>query len=83
VEDDYTWVLHSRSRSLADLARHFIRDNGFYRPVVSMSFAVNEWLFGAAPLGYGLANVALALVDGSPNRSPNCVVLRCIMRRQR
>jgi hypothetical protein len=61
VQDDYTWVLHSRSRSLADLARLFVRDNGFYRPVVSMSFAANEWLFGAAPLGYGLTNVALAL----------------------
>jgi len=61
VQDDYTWVLHSRSRSVADLARLFIRDNGFYRPVVSMSFAVDEWLFGAAPLGYGLTNVALAL----------------------
>jgi hypothetical protein len=61
MQDDYTWVLHSRSRSLADLGRLFVRDNGFYRPVVSMSFAVNEWLFGAAPLGYGLTNVALAL----------------------
>jgi len=61
VQDDYTWVLHSRSRSLADLAQLFVRDNGFYRPVVSMSFAVNEWLFGAAPRGYGLTNVALAL----------------------
>jgi hypothetical protein len=61
VQDDYSWVLHSRSRSLADLARLFVRDNGFYRPVVSLSFAVNEWLFGAAPLGYGLTNIALAL----------------------
>jgi hypothetical protein len=61
VQDDYTWVLHSRSRSLADLARLFARDNGFYRPVVSLSFAVDEWLFGGAPLGYGLTNVALAL----------------------
>jgi hypothetical protein len=61
VQDDYTWVLHSRSRSLADLVRLFARDNGFYRPVVSLSFAVNEWLFGAAPRGYGLTNIALAL----------------------
>jgi hypothetical protein len=61
MQDDYTWVLHSRSRSVADLARLFIRDNGFYRPIVSMSFAVNEWLFGASPLGYGLTNVGLAL----------------------
>lgn len=61
VQDDSTRVLHSRSRDLVDLGRLLVSDNGFYRPVVSLSFAVNEWMFGAAPLGYGMTNIALAL----------------------
>lgn len=61
VQDDYSWVLHSRSHHLADVGRLLVSDNGFYRPVISLSFAVNDWMFGAAPLGYGLTNVALAI----------------------
>jgi hypothetical protein len=61
VQDDYAWVLQSRAHSLGAVARLFASDNGFYRPIVSLSFAVDEWLFGSAPLGYGLTNMVLAL----------------------
>lgn len=61
ILDDYGWVLHSRARNLAQLGALFNGDNGFFRPMVAISFAVNEWMFGARPLGYGLTNVALAL----------------------
>lgn len=62
IRDDYRWVLSSRVRSVSDFADLLHRDDGFYRPVVALTFTVNEWLFGIDPLGYGLTNVALALV---------------------
>jgi hypothetical protein len=61
IKDDYRWILESRVGSLDDLVRLFRSDNGFYRPIVALSFAVDEWLFGTEPLGYGLTNVLLAL----------------------
>lgn len=59
--DDFAWVLQSRVRSVADLAAVFAHTNGFYRPLVSLTFTLDNWLFGNAPLGYGATNVALAL----------------------
>ena len=59
--DDYAWILQSRVRSAADIFGLFTQDNGFYRPVVALTFAVNEALFGAWPPGYGVTNVVLAL----------------------
>jgi hypothetical protein len=59
--DDYAWILHSRVHSAADVFRLFTEDNGFYRPMVALTFAANEAMFGASPLGYGVTNVALAL----------------------
>jgi hypothetical protein len=61
VQDDYVWVLHSTVHSPAEFARLWTSDNGFYRPIVSVAFAIDAWLFGASPLGYGLTNVLLAL----------------------
>ena len=59
--DDYAWILQSRVRSAADAFGLFTQDNGFYRPLVALTFAVNEALFGTWPPGYGLTNVMLAL----------------------
>lgn len=59
--DDYAWILHSRVRSLGDVFSLFTQDNGFYRPVVALTFAANELMFGAWPIGYGVTNVLLAL----------------------
>ena len=52
--DDYSWVLTSRVRTLADAGALFLSTTGFYRPVVALTFSVNEWMFGSHPLGYGL-----------------------------
>jgi hypothetical protein len=61
VRDDYTWILWSRIASFHDLIRLLTTDLGFYRPLVGLTFAANEWVFGPAPTGYGLTNVLLAL----------------------
>lgn len=61
IKDDSLWVLQSRVRSIGDAVHLFQQDNGFYRPIVSVTFAIDEWLFGAHSLGYGITNVLLAL----------------------
>jgi hypothetical protein len=60
IADDFEWALHNRSRSAADVAAIFTRDNGFYRPAVALTFAANEFFSGANPGPYGVTNVALA-----------------------
>jgi hypothetical protein len=61
VKDDFGWILASRVREANDLIRVFLTTTGFFRPLVSLTFAANEWLFGVNPLGYGLTNFALLL----------------------
>lgn len=65
IADDFSWILHNRIRTAADLWRIAMNDSGFYRPAVAFSFAVNELMFGVDSRGYGLTNVALALVCGA------------------
>ena len=61
VRDDYAWILQSRVTSPDDLVGLLSRDIGFYRPMVGLTFALNEWFFGASPWGYGVTNFLLAL----------------------
>ena len=62
VKDDFAWILGSRVSGAADLLRAFQQHNGFYRPLVSLSFTLNEWAFGLGPLGHGLTNFTLVLL---------------------
>ncbi len=65
ILDDYGWIFDSRVTSLSDLRELFVKNNGFYRPLVSLTFAIDYALFGLEPLWYGLTNVALALACGA------------------
>jgi hypothetical protein len=62
VKDDFTWVVESRCRTPADLSRLLVSPDGFYRPMVSLSFAANEHLSGVNPAAYGATNLALAVL---------------------
>jgi hypothetical protein len=64
VADDFLWILDSRVGHLAEVPSIFFRSTGFYRPVVGLTFAADYAAFGNHPLGYGLTNLALALVCG-------------------
>jgi protein O-mannosyl-transferase len=61
IKDDFAWILGSRVRDLADLSEVLARDNGFYRPLVTLSFTASERLFGLEPLGYGITNFVLVI----------------------
>jgi hypothetical protein len=62
IKDDFAWIAGSRVESLAQLPVLLSRHNGFYRPLVSLTFALDERLFGLWPYGYALTNLALVLL---------------------
>jgi hypothetical protein len=62
IKDDFGWIAHSRIVSSADVPRLLqTAPTGFYRPLVSLSFAVNQAVCGVTPFCYGLVNTLLAL----------------------
>jgi hypothetical protein len=63
VKDDYGWIAGSRVQSVQDLAHLYTANVGFYRPLVSTTFAVDQALWGVNPVGYALTNLALFLAD--------------------
>lgn len=60
ISDDFSWILHSTVRSASDLWRPFLETPmGFYRPLVSWSFAANRAVVDLWPLGYALVNLMI------------------------
>jgi hypothetical protein len=60
IADDFEWALANRSRSASDVGAVLTRNNGFFRPVVGLTFTANEFVSGTDPRPYGMTNVALA-----------------------
>lgn len=66
IKDDYGWIASSRADRLADAWRFFTdTPMGFYRPLVSLSFAVNGRLHGLRPLPYAHTNFGLVLLTAA------------------
>lgn len=64
LSDDFRWILNSRIESLADVLHLFRISDGFYRPLVSLTFGVDRVLFGLNPRPYGWTNIGFALLTG-------------------
>jgi hypothetical protein len=62
LKDDFAWLLGSRVDGLAGALELFARHNGFYRPLVSLSFTLSEVAFGLHPWPYGLTNLLLVIL---------------------
>lgn len=62
VKDDFAWIAGSRVAGPAGILELFRRDNGFYRPLVSLSFTLDEWLHGLRPFGYAVTNLLLVVL---------------------
>ena len=58
VKDDFAWILSSRADGVGDLIALFASNVGFYRPLVSLTFAADYGLWGMQPFGYGITNLA-------------------------
>jgi hypothetical protein len=67
--DDYAWILQSRVRAIDDLLGLFTHSSGFYRPIVGVSFALNNAIAGSHVASYGIVNVAIALACAAAIRS--------------
>lgn len=62
LSDDFRWLVQYEVRSADDVAAAFAKDNGFYRPLVGLSFAAERAVFGLNPRPFGLSNVLIALL---------------------
>ena len=62
IKDDFMWIRTGRVQSLTDAPALLQQNVGFYRPVVSATFAVNYALSGMNPSVYGFTNFSLLLL---------------------
>lgn len=61
VKDDFGWIARSHIRSPRDALNLLGAPSGFFRPLVSLSFGLNQWVCSVQPRSYGLTNVVLAI----------------------
>jgi hypothetical protein len=61
VADDFGWISATRPSIGEATLNAFGHSTGFYRPLVSLSFAVNHEISGLNPRPYGLTNLMLLL----------------------
>lgn len=59
IKDDFAWIRASRTADASELLALFTANTGFYRPLVSLSFAADHVVWNLNPLGYGFTNLAL------------------------
>jgi hypothetical protein len=63
IKDDVVWVEANDVSSWQDLKALAFRTHGFYRPLVSASFAADRAIYGLWPLGYGITNFGLLVLS--------------------
>jgi len=63
VKDDVVWVEANAVSSWEDVKELALRTHGFYRPLVSASFAVDRAAYDLWPLGYGTTNLGLLMLS--------------------
>jgi hypothetical protein len=54
VKDDVVWVGANHVTSWTDVRALLFRTDGFYRPVVATTFALDRAVHGLAPFGFGV-----------------------------
>ena len=87
VKDDFMWIRSARIQSAGDAVGLFTQNVGFYRPIVSATFALDYALWGMEPLAYGVTNLALLgtgawllyLVARQLNVPPAACALACAL----
>jgi hypothetical protein len=62
VKDDVVWVGANHVTSWSDARALLFRTDGFYRPVVAATFALDRAVYGLAPFGFGVTNLILLLL---------------------
>jgi hypothetical protein len=62
VKDDVVWVGANDVTSWSDVRALMVRTDGFYRPIVAATFAVDRAVYGLKPFGFGVTNLCLLLL---------------------
>jgi hypothetical protein len=62
VKDDVVWVGANHVASWGDVRALLLRTDGFYRPVVGATFALDRAVYGLEPFGFGVTNLCLLLL---------------------
>jgi hypothetical protein len=65
LRDDFRWIDQGRSDSLSDIAALFTTNVGFYRPLVSISFAADYALWDLNAFGYAITNLLLLIASAA------------------
>ena len=73
IKDDFGWIAASRLTTADEVRGLFEHNAGFYRPLVSASFAADYALWRFDPFAYGITNLAVVFVDA--------VLLFCLVRK--
>ena len=63
VKDDFRWIAAADVHSPGDVARIFSTNVGFYRPLVTTSFAIDRAVWDLDARGYALTNATLLLAN--------------------
>jgi len=63
VKDDFRWIAAADVRSPRDLQRIFSTNVGFYRPLVTLSFAIDRRIWNLDARGYAITNLILLVAD--------------------
>lgn len=65
VKDDVVWVGANQVTSWSDARALLFRTDGFYRPIVAVTFAFDRAVYGLQPFGFGVTNFCLLLLGAS------------------
>ena len=65
VKDDVVWVGANHVTSWADVRALLVRTDGFYRPLVAATFAIDRAIYGVEPFGFGVTNLLLLLLGAA------------------
>ena len=65
VKDDVVWVGANHVTSWNDVHALLVRTDGFYRPVVATTFALDRAAYGLEPFGFGVTNLILLLLGAA------------------
>ena len=63
TKDDFSWIRNTAFHHGSDFLGVFQRNVGFYRPLVSASFAADFVVWGLNPFGYAVTNLLLCAAD--------------------
>jgi hypothetical protein len=63
VKDDFRWMTAADVHSADDLQRIFATNVGFYRPLITVSFAIDRGIWNLDPRGYAVTNLMLLVAD--------------------